>query len=355
MTISKQTKNKITYKIAILLLFFILILSVMSAITFGSMNISLKEVYKVIIHELFYQSEISQNDDTAIRNVVWLIRAPRVILSMCVGIALSISGVVMQAIVKNPLAEPYILGVSSGASLGATTAIYLGLNTVLGGSAVGTSAFIGAFGVSLIVICISNIGGKATSVKLVLSGMAIGSLCSAFSSFMIFLAHNPNVTQQITFWMLGSFAAAKWPMVSILMCVIIGCLIFFYLCSRPLNLMLLGDDVAVTLGTNLLPWRYCFLLLSSLLVGLCVYAAGTISFVGLIIPHLVRMISGTNHKKLIPLSALSGGIFMIWADVFARIIIPDSEVPIGILVSLIGAPVFIYMMMKKTYGFGGNN
>ena len=157
----------------------------------------------------------------------------------------------------------------------------------------------------------------------------------------------------ITMWLMGSLAGAKWENLAVIIpCVFIATL-FFCTQSRILNMMLLGDEVSITLGTDLHRYRQVYLVVTALLIGFVVYSAGIIGFVGLIIPHVVRMFFGTDHKKMLPLSALSGSIFLIWADVASRIIIPKSEVPIGILVSMIGAPCFIYLLVRRSYGFGG--
>ena len=260
----------------------------------------------------------------------------------------------MQAIVKNPLADPYILGISSGASLGATAAILLGIGVALGENFVGISAFIGAFTISLGVVFIANLGGKANSIKLLLAGMALSAVCSAFSSFIVYFANNKEGMQSIAFWLMGSLSGAKWDSIFIIAPIVMISILFFGTQSRILNLMLLGDEVAITLGRDLHIYRQVYLLVSSLIVGFVVYAAGMIGFVGLIIPHIIRMLVGTDHKKLVPISALAGAIFLVLADGLCRIIIPKTELPIGILISLIGAPCFVYLMIKKTYGFGGN-
>ena len=260
----------------------------------------------------------------------------------------------MQAIVKNPLADPYILGISSGASLGATAAILLGIGMTLGENFVGIAAFIGAFCISLAVLFISNLGGRSNSMKLLLAGMALSAVCSAFSSFIVYLANNKEGMQTIAYWMMGSFAGAKWDNLTVIVPIVILAVLFFWSQSRILNLMLLGDEAAVTLGTDLHIYRQVYLLISSLIVGFVVYSAGMIGFVGLIVPHVVRMLIGTDHKKLIPVTALVGAVFLVIADGLCRIIIPRTELPIGILISLIGAPCFVYLMIKRTYGFGGN-
>ena len=337
----------------VLTLLVILVGSIMISVTLGSAKISVSEVYKVLGYKLLGIKAYSEYSSGPMHDVVWVIRFPRVVLAIAIGMSLSISGVVMQAIVKNPLADPYILGISSGASLGATFAIMLGFGAVLGGNFVGVMAFIGALLVSFGVLLLANIKGSATSSKLILAGMALSAVCSSFSNFIIYIANDKTGMQSVTYWLLGSLAGAKWETdIIILPIVIIACL-FFWSRYRVLNLMLLGDDVSITLGTDLHKPRHIYLIITSIMIGLSVYCAGVIGFVGLIIPHAVRMIFGTDHKKLIPISALVGSIFMIFADALSRIIIPNSEIPIGILISMVGAPVFIYLMVKKSYGFGG--
>ena len=336
-----------------LILLIILVGSVMISVTLGSAKISVSEVYKVLGYKILGIKSFSEYATGPIHDVVWIIRFPRVVLAIAIGMALSISGVVMQAIVKNPLADPYTLGISSGASLGATFAIMLGFGAVLGGNFVGVMAFIGALLVSFGVLLLANIKGSATSSKLILAGMALSAVCSSFSNFIIYIANDKTGMQSVTYWLLGSLAGAKWETNIVILPVVIIACIFFWSRYRVLNLMLLGDDVSITLGTDLHKPRHIYLIITSIMIGLSVYCAGVIGFVGLIIPHAVRMLFGTDHKKLIPISALVGAIFMICADALSRIVIPNSEMPIGILISMIGAPVFIYLMVKRSYGFGG--
>lgn len=342
------------YIFVLLFLLAALVMSLLAAVTIGSVKISVSDVYNVILYKLFKLGDETKFASGAIHDVVWYIRLPRLILAIAVGIGLSICGVVMQAIVKNPLADPYVLGISSGASLGATLSIALGIGISLGNNYIGICAFIGAFLVSLIVMGISNIGSHSNSIKLLLAGMAVSSVCSAFSSFIVYFVNDKEKIKDITYWLMGSLAGASWSNLNFIFPFIIIGMIFFISQSRILNLMLLGDEVSITLGTDLHLYRQIYLFVSSIIIGLVVYSSGTIGFIGLIIPHLVRMIFGTDHKKVIPLASLLGAIFLIWADVLSRIIIQNTELPIGILTSIIGSPFFIYLMIKKTYGFGGN-
>ena len=347
-------KGKPMYLVAILVLAAALILSLLGAVTIGSVDLEVGEVYRVILYKLFGIGDPAVYGSGSMSDIVWFVRLPRLVLAIAIGCSLSIAGVVMQAIVKNPLADPYVLGISSGASLGATLAILLGVGAALGNGYIGIMAFLGAFGVSMGVIFLANIGGRANSVKLILAGTALSSICSAVPNFVLFVKNNSSgAVNAAVRWMMGSLAAAEWETNGMLLVISALGVLFFWSQYRTLNLMLLGDESAITLGTDLHRWRILYLIVASLMVGFAVYAAGVIGFVGLVIPHVVRMLFGTDHKKLIPLSALLGALFLLWADVLCRTLIDRAELPIGVLTSMIGAPVFIYLMARKKYGFGG--
>lgn len=341
--------------VSIIILLLILALSIGFAVSLGSVDISIKEVYSIIFYKIFGIGNEEVLSNGAVHDVVWLIRLPRIILAMLVGIGLSVVGIVMQAIVKNPLADPYILGISSGASLGATISVMLGVGSIFGSNAIGICGFIGALTTSMLVLLIANIGQRANSIKLLLGGMALSSVCSAFSSFIVYFANDAQGMQTITFWLMGSVAGAKWEQIMFIMPFILIGSVFFFTQHRILNLMLLGDEVSITLGTDLHKYRHIYLIIASLMIGILVYSSGMIGFVGLVIPHIVRMILGTDHKKIIPIAAILGAIFLIWADILSRIIIKGTEIPIGIIISMIGAPCFIWLMIRNTYGFGGKS
>ena len=347
-------KGKPMYLVAILVLAAALILSLLGAVTIGSVDLEVGEVYRVILYKLFGIGDPAVYGSGSMSDIVWFVRLPRLVLAIAIGCSLSIAGVVMQAIVKNPLADPYVLGISSGASLGATLAILLGVGAALGNGYIGIMAFLGAFGVSMGVIFLANIVGRANSVQLILAGTALSSICSAVSNFVLFVKNNSSgAVNAAVRWTMGSLAAAEWETNGMLLVISALGVLFFWSQYRTLNLMLLGDESAITLGTDLHRWRILYLIVASLMVGFAVYAAGVIGFVGLVIPHVVRMLFGTDHKKLIPLSALLGALFLLWADVLCRTLIDRAELPIGVLTSMIGAPVFIYLMARKKYGFGG--
>jgi len=343
-----------SYLFVCIVLVLLLIATIFWALSIGTVKLPIEQIYTAVIMQLQSDTPIDAIGKGPVHDIIWLLRLPRLVLAAIVGCGLSVCGVIMQAIVKNPLADPYILGISSGASLGATAAILFGIGLSFGENFVGIAAFIGAFAISLGVLFISNLGGRSNSIKLLLAGMALSSVCGAFSSFIVYFANNKEGMQTIAYWMMGSFAGARWDNLVIIAPIVIIAVLFFWTQSRMLNLMLLGDESALTLGTDLHIYRQAYLLISSLIVGFVVYSAGMVGFVGLIVPHVIRMLVGTDHKKLIPVTALTGAVFLVIADGLCRVIIPRTELPIGILISLIGAPCFVYLMVKRSYGFGGN-
>lgn len=347
-------KGKPVYWVSVIFLAAALFFSLLWAVTIGSVDLSVGDVYRVIFYKIFGIGNGELYGSGSMSDIVWFVRLPRLVLAVAIGSSLAIAGVVMQAIVKNPLADPYVLGISSGASLGATFAIVLGIGAVFGEGYIGGMAFAGALLVSLAVVFLANIGGKATSVKLILAGTALSAICGAVSNFLLYVKNTgTGAVEAVVRWTMGSLAGANWETNVILLITSAAGVLFFWSQYRTLNLMLLGDESAVTLGTDLHRWRILYLVAASLMVGFSVYAAGVIGFVGLIIPHMVRMLFGTDHKKLIPLSALLGALFLLWADVLCRVLLERTELPIGILTSMVGAPVFIYLMARKKYGFGG--
>ena len=350
----RNRSREISVALIMLLLAVLLVLAFLWALSIGTVKLSFMQIYEGIVNQFTSGLSIETAGQGPVHDIIWLLRLPRLVLAALVGMGLSVCGVIMQAVVKNPLADPYILGISSGASLGATAAILLGIGVALGENFVGIAAFIGAFAMSLGVLFISNLGGRSNSIKLLLGGMALSAVCGAFSSFIVYFANNKEGMQSIAYWMMGSFAGAKWETLAVIGPIVLLAVLFLWTQSRMLNLMLLGDESALTLGTDLHIYRQIYLLVSSLIVGFVVYSAGMIGFVGLVVPHVIRMLVGTDHKRLIPVAALTGAIFLVVADGLCRVIIPRTELPIGILISIIGAPCFVYLMIKRTYGFGGN-
>ena len=284
-------------------------------------------------------------------DVVFDLRFPRILLAACVGSGLTLSGIIMQAIVNNPLADPYILGVSSGASLGATIAIFFGVGSCLGAQSIGVCAFVGAFIVSLLVVFVSKMSGFKTSSGLLLSGMAISAICASASSLVAYLGRNKEGMEAITYWLMGSVANAKMESILVLMGLVICVFIYFIHQTRNLNIMLQGYEAAMTLGLDITKLKNKYLLLNGLLVGFIVFNAGTIGFIGLIIPHVVRLVFGSNHKTLLPLAVVLGGFLSVVMDIMSRTIIKGIDIPLGVIFALSGAPCFIYLLLKQNYRF----
>ena len=340
----------------ILLITLALVLSVVLAITFGPVPIQWQEVAQVIYYKLFGIDTPAARElvQTARADIIWNIRFPRVLMGAVVGAGLALAGVSMQAVVRNPLANPYILGVSSGASLGATAAILLGTFSLFGVYGVSAGAFAGALASSLCVFAIAFSGkGRGNTIKLLLAGMAINAICSAFTSFIIYTAKDAEGIRSVAFWTMGGLTSASWKLLPVPALVVLCMAIFFLTQFRTLNVLLVGEESAITMGINIFLVRKIYLVLGACVTGVVVAVSGTIGFVGLVIPHIVRMVTGSDHRRVMPISMLAGSIFLIWCDVFARMFLGSSELPIGIVTSMVGGPFFIYMMLTKSYGFGG--
>jgi iron complex transport system permease protein len=326
----------------------ILILLIIISITLGSADVSVNDSFRIIASKIPIINEFVNIDDIKLSSsvIILKIRLPRIILAALVGINLSLVGAVYQGIFKNPMADPYVLGVSSGSALGAATAIVFGIQTMLLGiSGVALAAFVGAIITTVSVYNIARVGNKASTINLLLAGVAVSFfLSSLISILMIF---NRNEVDKIIFWTMGSLTAASWSQVIFLLFITIPLSIFIMFFSRDINIVLLGDDSAKNLGIDVEKLKKIMLLISSLLVAASVSVSGVIGFVGLIIPHSVKMLTGSDNRVLIPFSALAGGCFMIISDTLARTLLSPTEMPVGAITSLFGAPYFIYLLYKN--------
>ncbi len=296
-------------------------------------------------------AKITGNNDNLARieqNIVFVvmdIRLPRILCSFLVGASLAMSGVIFQGILLNPLAEPYTLGVSSGAAFGAAVALFFSLTFIP--LSVAFSSFIGALITLLIVIRLSSFAGQISSATLILSGVIVGAILSAGISFMKYLADEQ--VSVIIFWLMGSFAAKSWLDVFLIGLVLLPAMLIAMYYSRDLNIIATGNRASNSLGVDTVRVRKILLITASLLTAICVSSTGIIGFVGLIIPHLLRLVVGPDNSKLIPLSFLGGGILLLFADTITRAILPN-EIPIGILTALIGGPVFCVIFRNRQKG-----
>jgi iron complex transport system permease protein len=331
-----------------------LLFTITFAVMIGSVSLSPLLVWKIIFSHMPYINHyIDGSGSLAQSAIIWQIRLPRVLLACIVGAGLSVAGAAVQALVKNSIADPYILGVSSGASVGATLVITAGAFSILGIYALSIAAFVGALLSVLGVFFLAQVRGRISTVRLLLSGVAVSMILTALTNFIVLSAPNAEGAKSALFWMIGSLTGARWDYLFVPFAVF--CFIFLFLWSqyRALNILLTGEESAVTLGINVHMFRKLLIIATALLTGVIVSVSGAIGFVGLMIPHIVRLFVGSNYKYVIPFSALWGAIFLIWADVLARTVISPQELPIGIITALVGGPFFIWLLRKSTYAFGG--
>ncbi|MGV8881759.1 MAG: putative F420-0 ABC transporter permease subunit [Rhodoglobus sp.] len=316
-----------------------LIASIVIAVTIGPADIQFGEVWATIGSHLgFGESPLSVLRD----GIVWELRLPRVLTAAAVGAGLAISGAVMQAITRNPLADPYLLGLSSGASLGAVAVLLLGAAVLLP-----LAAFMGSLLALGLTLILASSLGVITPTRTVLAGLAVSSLASAITSLVIFWTVTGDSYREILGWLLGSLAGARWPAVAITFVAILIAGIPIMLTGRLLDAFAFGDVSAASLGVNVSATRWGLLVAAALLTGAMVSVSGAIGFVGLILPHAVRLVVGAGHRVLLPLAALSGAIFLVWADTVARTVFDPRELPVGIVTALIGAPVFAFLLTRK--------
>ncbi|GAA1990859.1 iron ABC transporter permease [Isoptericola halotolerans] len=284
---------------------------------------------------------------------VWQFRLPRALLAGLAGAGLALAGALMQVTVRNPLAEPYILGVSSGASVGAVLVIVFG-SAALGGLSLNLAAFAGALGACLCVAALARKDGALSPTRMILAGVALGTLFSAVTSYLTITTSAQNVVS-VLFFLLGSVSAATMssligPALALGAAVVVSGLL-----ARSLNALMTGDESAVSLGVDATRLRGLLLVVASLLTGTVVSVAGGIGFVGLVIPHIARIVVGADHRRMLPVTVLGGAVFLMGADLLARTVAAPTEIPLGILTAFVGAPFFLWLMRRggaERAGFG---
>lgn len=284
--------------------------------------------------------------------IIWLVRIPRVLLGIVVGAALGICGVALQALVRNVLADPHILGVTAGASTGAAATILFGVGAGAGGVGLTGSAFLGGAAAAGLLFVLARVGGRITSIRLLLSGVTIGYVLAATTSFLIFASDTPDSARSVLFWLLGSLANGQWASIGVSIVIVVSTLLVLVLWSRSFDALAIGDDTARTLGVAPDRFRVQALALVALCVGAVVAVAGGIGFVGLVVPHIARLCVGSAHRRVFPVSALIGAIFLTWADVFARVAFAPRELPLGIITAVVGAP-FLVVLVRRLHAASG--
>jgi iron complex transport system permease protein len=313
--------------------------SVVFAVTIGPADLAVGEVWgSIVAHLTGGTSPLEPLRD----GIVWELRLPRVLTAACVGAGLALVGALMQALTRNQLADPYLLGLSSGASLGAVSVLLLGAAIVLP-----LAAFGGALLALVATLGLASALGRITPTRTVLAGVAVSSLAGAITSFVIFWSATGDSYREVLSWLLGSLAGARWPAVAIAGIAILVIGIPLAVTGRMLDAFALGDTAAASMGVPVQAVRWILLGGGALLTGALVAVSGSIGFVGLVLPHAVRLVAGPGHRALLPLSALVGAVFLIWADTLARTVFEPRELPVGIVTAIIGAPVFALLLARR--------
>lgn len=346
-TFRRMPLARITIILTVLLLF-----SCLLGLKLGYLSVSLSGIVSILASHVS-GSALPSDIAMGAADAVWDLRLPRILLALSVGMGLSLSGMVMQAMFRNPMSDPYIMGVSSGASLGAASAVFFGAGAAFGLSAIGGGAFLGALALSIVLAIAAGRVAPGDSSYLLIFGAALAAVCGGITSVLVYIGANATGMDVTLYWLMGSVSFAKLlPTLSVLS-IVLAFIVFFSTQTRILNLMLEGEETAVPLGRQLLPFRRLYLILNALLMGSLVTQAGLIGFVGLLVPHACRMVMGADHRKLLPVSVLVGGLVTVWADIIGRILVSGVDIPLGVSLSLIGAPAFLAMLVRRSYHFGG--
>ena len=339
----KSANSRLSLSARFTMLAVFLIASMILSVRFGSTNVPLSD----ILSEVSAFISTGRPAETASSMILWQIRIPRTIFAAFCGMGLSLCGLVLQTMTRNDLADPYVLGVSSGASTGAVIAIIWGWFSFFGNYNVSAGAFIGA---AVSTIIVTMCAGKSTSpIRLILVGMGVSALFSALTMMIIYGAKHEAQVRSAMFWLLGSLSGMQWSSLPTVAAAVFIMLAAVWILRSDLDLMLLGEGEAEYLGMNRKKLQLFIVILSSLIVAILVSKAGIIGFIGLITPHLARTTAGPSHGRLALFSALIGAIVMIWADVLSRALFAPEEVPIGVLTSIVGAPIFLWIVTHR-YG-----
>ena len=322
----------------------LLIISLSIGISVGAVSVHTSTVWGIILNK-FSPDLVEQTWSKGREAIVWDIRFPRTLLAIMVGSGLAIVGASLQSVTRNLLADPHLLGISSGGAFGAIlallhTGLFIGLLTVP------LLAFLGALFATFIVLIVSRLTSSTSADRLVLAGVAVSFIIMSCANILIFLG-DPKATHTVVFWMLGGLGLAQWNQLIYPLIVLLICGLWLFSQARVLNAMTVGDETASTLGINVTKFRFIIFVVCSLITGVMVAFSGIIGFVGLMVPHIVRMFVGGDYFRVLPLSALLGAIFLLWADIAARKIMPPEDMPIGIVTGLVGGIFFVWLLRRK--------
>ena len=334
-------------RVKIGLLLAILVLTIFVSLSMGAVDLGIQRILSVLVEKVIQMTTRNPPQTSTVEEVIVLqIRLPRVLIGAAVGASLAVSGVVFQAIFKNPMADPFVTGVSSGAALGASIGIVAGVGrATFGLGFISITAMLGALGAILLVSMVSKAGPGDQTLRLLLSGLSVNYLFSALTSMIMILSGEE--LHAVISWLMGGLTGSTWVHVELGVPVAMFGFIGTYLSSREMNVMLLSDEEAQHLGVDVERTRRRLLLLASATTAVAVSLTGTIGFVGLITPHIARAIFGPDHRILVPTSAILGSIMLVMSDAVARTILIPSEIPVGIITSLLGGPFFMYLLASR--------
>ncbi|GAT11466.1 iron ABC transporter permease [Mycolicibacterium novocastrense] len=336
--------HRVPYGLVLAVLVALLLLCVTAGVTIGSVALPPGQVWQILLHRL-NPMLIDPTWPPVRASIVLDARLPRVVLAAVIGAGLAGCGMVLQAVVRNPLADPMLLGVSSGASVGAVAVLVAGAG--LGLFILPAAAFLGALVALVAVYFLARTGGRMTTLRLILAGVAVAEVLSAVASLLIITSDDPHKAQSAVRWMLGGLGGATWSTVWIpAIAVAVGIAVLLAV-TRPLNLLYSGEEAAAALGLDVHRFRAAMFVVVALMVGAMVAVSGAIGFVGLIMPHIVRMLVGADHRRALPAAALLGASFLIACDIAARTVAAPEELPVGVLTALVGGPYFLWLMRRK--------
>lgn len=335
------------FRLVLLILSGLLLLSVTLGVLIGPVPISAIDVWSIAGYKVGLIEHGGWS--TGSESIVWLIRFPRVLLALVVGAGLAVAGATLQTLVRNPLADPYILGISSGASVGAVLAIGLGIFTFAGIIGIQLGGFLGALVAFTIVFALASAKGRIPPGRLILAGIGVGYVFAGITSFITLTTGNRELAGQILSWTLGSLSRATWFDLTLPSLILVIVTIYLVFQARNLNALAVGDEIATTLGVNVEKLRHLLFILVALITGVMVAVSGSIGFVGLMIPHTVRLIVRSDHRRVLPISVFAGSIFLIWVDVIARTAFAPVELPVGVITSVLGGPFFLFMLWRTRH------
>ncbi len=341
-------RKKYTYNLILIICLFVLVCLVGISGTLGSADISFADTFRIIFSKIPLLKDLVNTEDIKASSILIItkIRLPRIVLSILIGMCLSVVGTTLQGLFRNPMADTGVLGISYGAGLGAAIAIVLGMTEYIWG--IGLSAvfaFVGALTTIVIVYNIAKTNGRVPVITLLLAGIAISFIASSMTQLIMVL--NRDKVEMIVMWTMGSLSAASWKKVIAIGPIIFLSTISIIFFARELNMISIGEDTASSLGINVEKTKKLLLIICSIATAACVSVSGVIGFVGIAVPHIIRLMVGADHRVLLPYSAVGGALFMLVCDTMARTLASPADIPVGIITSLFGAPFFVYLLVKK--------